>query len=60
MPQVGILGIGKIEKRVKVIDDAIAIRPLAYASFTFDHRILDGATADAFVSSVKDRIENWT
>ena len=58
-PQAGILGIGKIEKRVKVIDDAIAIRPLAYASFTFDHRILDGATADAFVSSIKDNIENW-
>jgi len=57
-PQAGILGIGKIEKRVKVIDDAIAIRPLAYASFTFDHRILDGATADAFVNTVKDRIEN--
>jgi 2-oxoglutarate dehydrogenase E2 component (dihydrolipoamide succinyltransferase) len=59
-PQAGILGIGKIEKRVKVIDDAIAIRPLAYASFTFDHPIHDGATADAFVSSVKDKIENWT
>ncbi|MFN2122556.1 MAG: dihydrolipoamide acetyltransferase family protein [Candidatus Promineifilaceae bacterium] len=58
-PQAGILGIGKIEKRVKVIDDAIAIRPLAYASFTFDHRILDGATADAFISSVKEKIENW-
>lgn len=58
-PQAGILGFGKIEKRVKVIKDAIAIRPLAYASFTFDHRILDGATADAFVSSVKDFIENW-
>jgi 2-oxoglutarate dehydrogenase E2 component (dihydrolipoamide succinyltransferase) len=58
-PQAGILGIGKIEKRVKVIDDAIAIRPLAYASFTFDHRILDGATADAFVSTVKEIIENW-
>jgi 2-oxoglutarate dehydrogenase E2 component (dihydrolipoamide succinyltransferase) len=58
-PQAGILGIGKIEKRVKVIDDAIAIRPLAFASFTFDHRILDGATADAFVSSVKRNIETW-
>ena len=58
-PQAGILGTGKIEKRVKVIDDAIAIRPLAYASFTFDHRILDGATADAFVSSIKEKIENW-
>ncbi len=58
-PQAGILGIGKIEKRVKVIGDAIAIRPLAYASFTFDHRILDGAAADSFVSTVKDIIEGW-
>ncbi|WP_420632016.1 dihydrolipoamide acetyltransferase family protein [Candidatus Leptofilum sp.] len=58
-PQCGILGVGKIEKRVKVIDDAIAIRPLAYVSFTFDHRILDGKTADDFVSSIKQGIENW-
>ena len=58
-PQCGILGVGKIEKRVKVIDDAIAIRPLAYISFTFDHRILDGKTADDFVSSIKSVIENW-
>lgn len=58
-PQCGILGVGKIEKRVKVIDDAIAIRPLAYVSFTFDHRILDGASADAFVSVIKDVIEGW-
>ncbi len=58
-PQAGILGMGKIEKRVKVINDAIAIRPLAFASFTFDHRILDGATADAFVSTIKEIIETW-
>ena len=58
-PQCGILGIGKIEKRVRVINDAIAIRPLAYVSFTFDHRILDGASADYFVGAFKDRIENW-
>jgi 2-oxoglutarate dehydrogenase E2 component (dihydrolipoamide succinyltransferase) len=58
-PQCGILGFGKIEKRVKVVNDAIAIRPLAYISFTFDHRILDGATADAFVGSIKELIENW-
>jgi 2-oxoglutarate dehydrogenase E2 component (dihydrolipoamide succinyltransferase) len=58
-PQCGILGIGKIEKRVKVIDDAIAIRPLAFVSFTFDHRILDGATADYFVATVKEIIETW-
>jgi 2-oxoglutarate dehydrogenase E2 component (dihydrolipoamide succinyltransferase) len=62
-PQSGILGFGAIEKRVKVISgpvgDAMAIRPCAYISFSFDHRILDGATADAFVGSIKDIIENW-
>jgi len=58
-PQCGILGIGKIEKRVKVVDDAIAIRPLAYVSFTFDHRILDGASADYFVTTIKETIEGW-
>lgn len=58
-PQCGILGVGMIEKRVKVIDDAIAIRPLAYVSFTFDHRILDGASADAFVGTIKAIIEGW-
>jgi len=59
-PQCGILGVGKIEKRVKVIDDAIAIRLMAYASFTFDHRILDGATADAFMTTFKDILETWS
>lgn len=59
-PQCGILGVGMIEKRVKVIDDAIAIRPMAYVSFTFDHRILDGASADHFVSTIKKVIETWS
>ncbi|MCB8922571.1 MAG: 2-oxo acid dehydrogenase subunit E2 [Ardenticatenaceae bacterium] len=58
-PQCGILGTGIIEKRVKVINDAIAIRPMAFVSFTFDHRILDGATADYFVGTIKQVIENW-
>ncbi|MCP4420899.1 MAG: 2-oxo acid dehydrogenase subunit E2, partial [Chloroflexi bacterium] len=58
-PQCGILGVGTIEKRVKVIDDAIAIRPLAYVSLTFDHRILDGKTADDFLSTLKTIIEYW-
>lgn len=58
-PQCGILGVGKIEKRVKVINDAIAIRPLAYVGFTFDHRILDGAAGDRFVNALKEIIENW-
>lgn len=58
-PQTAILGIGAIEKRVKVVNDAIAIRPCAYLSLTFDHRVLDGASADAFVSRVKSLLEAW-
>jgi pyruvate/2-oxoglutarate dehydrogenase complex dihydrolipoamide acyltransferase (E2) component len=58
-PQVAILGVGAIEKRVKVINDAIAIRPCAYLSLTFDHRLIDGATGDGFVSSVKHFLEHW-
>jgi len=54
LPQCGILGAGLIEKRVKVINDAIAIQPMAYISFTLDHRILDGATADYFVAEIKN------
>jgi pyruvate/2-oxoglutarate dehydrogenase complex dihydrolipoamide acyltransferase (E2) component len=48
-----------IEKRVKVINDAIAIRTMAYVGLTFDHRILDGASADYFVGTIKETIENW-
>jgi pyruvate/2-oxoglutarate dehydrogenase complex dihydrolipoamide acyltransferase (E2) component len=59
-PQCAILGMGKIEKRVKVIDDAIAIRIMAYTSLTFDHRILDGASADGFMTTFKNIIEEWT
>jgi pyruvate/2-oxoglutarate dehydrogenase complex dihydrolipoamide acyltransferase (E2) component len=48
-----------IQKRVVVIDDAIAIRPMVYISLTFDHRILDGAIADNFLSTVVKSLENW-
>ncbi len=68
-PQTGILGVGRIHKEPVVIsrghgllpdaDDVIAIRPVAYLSFSFDHRVLDGATADAFVAAVKAHLENW-
>lgn len=58
-PQAGILGVGVIEKRVKVIEDAIAIRPMTFLSFTFDHRILDGATADYFVAHIRQMLEDW-
>jgi 2-oxoisovalerate dehydrogenase E2 component (dihydrolipoyl transacylase) len=58
-PQAAILGVGVIEKRVKVINDAIAIRPLCYISLTFDHRVTDGAQADAFMLTLKNALENW-
>lgn len=59
-PQCGILGVGAMQKRVVVIDDAIAIRPMVYLSFAFDHRILDGASADNFLMKVKETLEDWS
>jgi 2-oxoglutarate dehydrogenase E2 component (dihydrolipoamide succinyltransferase) len=68
-PQAGILGIGAIVKRPMVrsssasllpsADDAIVIRPMCYLSFSFDHRILDGARADAFMSHVVEQLQGW-
>jgi pyruvate dehydrogenase E2 component (dihydrolipoamide acetyltransferase) len=58
-PQVAILGIGAVEKRAIVVDDAIAIRTMAYLSIGYDHRIIDGAIADEFMSHVKKTLENW-
>jgi 2-oxoglutarate dehydrogenase E2 component (dihydrolipoamide succinyltransferase) len=59
-PQSGILGTGIIQKRAVVIDDAIAIRPMVYLSYTFDHRILDGQSADTFLAHVVHALENWS
>ena len=58
-PQVAILGVGNIEKRPVVVDDAIAIRPMAYLTLGYDHRVIDGAVADEFMSHVKKTLENW-
>jgi 2-oxoglutarate dehydrogenase E2 component (dihydrolipoamide succinyltransferase) len=58
-PNVGILGVGAIQKRVVVLGDAIAIRPMVYIGLTFDHRVLDGASADWFVAKVKKALEDW-
>jgi 2-oxoisovalerate dehydrogenase E2 component (dihydrolipoyl transacylase) len=63
-PQVGILGVGAIQKRPVVVNDtsgkdAITILPMVYLSFVFDHRILDGASADAFLAKVKETLEKW-
>ncbi len=58
-PQVAILGVGAIEKRVVVIDDAIAIRPRGYLTLGYDHRLIDGAVADQFLSTIKRQLENF-
>jgi len=58
-PQVAILGVGTIEKRAVVIDDAIAIRPMCNLSMGYDHRLIDGADAGRFLAYVKERLENF-
>jgi pyruvate dehydrogenase E2 component (dihydrolipoamide acetyltransferase) len=61
-PQLAILGVGKIEKRTKVLttpegEDYIAIRWLAYFALSFDHRVIDGADAERFLAFVKEELE---
>ena len=67
-PQCAILGVGAIQKRVVVVEapspaggaaDVIAIRPMVYLTLTFDHRILDGAIADAFLGKVVSTLQAW-
>jgi pyruvate dehydrogenase E2 component (dihydrolipoamide acetyltransferase) len=56
-PQVAILGVGTIEKRAVVVEDAIGIRTMAYLTLGYDHRLVDGAVADQFMADVKQRLE---
>lgn len=58
-PQVGILDVGAIKKRPVVIDDGIAIRSIMYVSISYDHRIIDGATAARFLQSIVHNLENF-
>ena len=69
-PQVGILGVGAIEKRPIVVSvghpldpntgDYLTFRPMTTLGFSYDHRVLDGATADAFCAAVKAFLEKYT
>jgi pyruvate dehydrogenase E2 component (dihydrolipoamide acetyltransferase) len=61
-PQLAILGVGKIEKRAKVMttedgDDFIGIRWMAYFALSFDHRVIDGADAERFLAFIKEQLE---
>ena len=56
-PQVAILGVGNIAKRPVVVDDAVVVRLTGYLTLGYDHRLIDGAVADQFMSHLKRRIE---
>ncbi len=59
-PNVAILGLGAIQKRPVVIDDAIAIRSMVYVTMSYDHRVVDGAVSHQFLAKLKDMLENWS
>lgn len=58
MPQVGILGMHKIQERAMVMNGQIVIRPMMYIALSYDHRIIDGATAVRFLVHIKDLLED--
>lgn len=58
-PNVAILGLGAIQKRPVVIDDAIAIRSMVYVTMSYDHRVVDGAVSHQFLAKLKHMLENW-
>lgn len=57
--QTAILGVGTVIKRPVIINDAIAVRQMVYLSLSFDHRMIDGAQADQFLSKIKGDLEGW-
>jgi len=62
-PQVAILGVGKVQRRVCVIDvdgsESIAVRPMCYLTLTIDHRALDAFQANAFLALIVETLEQW-
>jgi pyruvate/2-oxoglutarate dehydrogenase complex dihydrolipoamide acyltransferase (E2) component len=58
-PQVAILGIGSVEKRPVIVNDAIAIRSMCYLCLSFDHRIVDGIDAEKFMARLRETIQTW-
>ncbi len=63
-PQLAILGVGQIKKQPVVIEangtDCIGIRNMGWICLSFDHRLIDGATADIFMADLKNTLETWS
>ena len=59
-PEVAILAIGGIQKRAAAINDAIAIRSMAYIDLSFDHRVIDGVDAERFMARLKEILQTWS
>jgi 2-oxoglutarate dehydrogenase E2 component (dihydrolipoamide succinyltransferase) len=59
-PQSAILGVGKLEKRAVVRDDAIVIRPMAYVTLTIDHRVIDAFQTNAWLAKFVEMLESWS
>jgi 2-oxoglutarate dehydrogenase E2 component (dihydrolipoamide succinyltransferase) len=58
-PQVAILGVGSVDKRVVVVDDMIAVRSMCWLTLGYDHRLIDGADAGRFLLALKERLQNF-
>ena len=58
-PQSSILGVGKVEQRAVVRESAVVARPMTYVTLTIDHRVLDGFSANKFLTNWVETIENW-
>ena len=63
-PQSAILGVGKIEKRIKIREvngeDVMVVRPMCYVSLTIDHRVVDAYQTNAFLTELVSTLENWS
>jgi len=58
-PQLAILGVGTIKKRVMVVDSMIAVRDMVYLTLSYDHRVIDGAMSGRFLSFITEYLESW-
>ena len=58
-PQAGILGTYAIKKMPVIVNDMIAIRSIMHLVLTYDHRIIDGMAAGAFLASVRDKLQGF-